>query len=93
MAVGIAFLFPIILNNLIHYKFIKMETLKKSRVLFALGLAFVIIIIPFLPNNPLEQLVVFLPIYSLYELTIFFNDIKWQGFAARFKRNKSVAVT
>ena len=74
LAVGLAFLFPIALNNLIRYNFIRVETLKKNRKVFIIGLALVIVIVPFLPNNPIEQLAVGIPIYLLYEATIYFNS-------------------
>jgi sec-independent protein translocase protein TatC len=73
LAIGLCFLMPIALNNLIRYKFLDVNLLKKNRPWFALGLFLFIVIVPFLPNNPVEQLAVFLPIYGLYEITIFFN--------------------
>lgn len=73
LAVGVAFLFPIVLNNMIHYDLVKVEALKKRRVLFAVVLAIIIVLVPFLPNNPLEQAAIFLPIYSMFEATIFLN--------------------
>jgi sec-independent protein translocase protein TatC len=76
LSIGIAFLFPIVLNNLIHYNFITVDALKKRRAMFAFALAIIIIVLPWLPNNPIEQLAVGLPIYGLFEATIWFNSRK-----------------
>lgn len=73
LVTGMMFLFPVVLNNLIEFNVINVNDLRKKRLLFAFCLAAIIIICPFLPNNPLEQLVVFAPIYLMYEATIFIN--------------------
>lgn len=78
LCVGIGFLFPVILNNLIRFGIIKVEDLRKNRGWFMFLLAVVIIVVPFLPNNPLEQAAMFLPIYGMFEAVIFFNSRKHQ---------------
>lgn len=73
LSVGAAFLLPIALTNLIRYDVLKVQTLRKHRLLVALLVALAIVVIPWLPNNPIEQAAVFIPIYGLFEATIFLN--------------------
>lgn len=74
VVMGVLFLVPIMLHYLIKQGFLSVETLRKQRLKVGIGIAAMIFIVPFLPSAPVQQLMVGIVLYGLYESVIWFNS-------------------
>lgn len=81
MLVGVAFLFPIVVHNIIRFGLVSVEKLKKNRIPIALIMLAIIIIVPILPNTPLEWIFVWIPLYGMFEAALWFNRQKAHSYA------------
>jgi sec-independent protein translocase protein TatC len=68
---GLIFLFPIPLRYVINKGWVKREVLAKQRPKVAVILLGIIIVCPFTPMDIMGQLILFLPLYLLFEISIF----------------------
>ena len=73
-AFGIAFQVPLIVINLVRFKWLNIEKLKSYRSYFLL-LAFIFGAI-FTPPDVISQLMLAFPVYLLYEIGLFFAKTK-----------------
>ena len=79
---GLLFLFPIPLRYAIKQGWLKREILAKKRPIVAGALFVFVIICPFTPMDILGQMILFIPLYALFEISIF------KGFGIEKRRKK-----